>query len=680
MTDSRESELLQLIEKRVGVHERRTERLVQEQEWLTRWAYWKGKQDFSIQNGRMWGPDPAQINDFDVNYQVNFVRARTDVAVAKIMGVNASFAARPPGNRAEDRRRSEVSNKVFDHIRAQTDFEKHRLTAQQWAFICGSGILSIRWNPLIGEPERFYFDDGRAKVVVPDAMLTQEQRDSKEQLGLYQDTFPGDLDVAVCSPFGFFQDTAARDKGIPGCHWVAERHFADIDRIAERFNVDPADIHPVEDDGGLTNYEEAIAFMSSGTGYGVMDFVRPEEKRGKRTLYIEMWQRPDSKNKKGLRLCYAGGKLLNAGKTDNPYVFDKSGWAHLPYVKVDHKPSPGQFWGASGVEDMIRPQFYLNKVRSSIIAFVDVHGQPATYVGENSNIDTDSMTSQTGRIYKISENSAVGVKVGPVPQMPAEVLQIMPLLKGDLDSVASQSEIDGGKLPGQLRSGSALKQVNDERFAGLSIPALESVRAMRDAGRIFLAIGQRYYTEPRLLKYQGDDEQWVVESFKGSDLVNDIVVVGDVDISSDANSSSQEMMDMVSAGVFNPQFDKETRVQIASGLNLKSSSEFVAHLLQAKKAAERAIQEMKRDPLKYGDQGYPVLPWQDHETEIGVLVEFMYSPEFMTLDPGTQALITKYWHDHQQMLQQEQLQQLQMVEATKGAAATPGQASQPRAK
>lgn len=675
-------ELLEMLNKRVGVHEGRQERLAAEQQWITGIAFYRGKQRVWFEGGRMYGPDVigSLENENEVTYKVNLIRGGVDTDVAKVLGVDAQYQVRPVSDKARDRMNAELSNKLFDHARQVTDWEQHQQIATQWKALCGFAAIKCFWDPLKGEPDRFYWDDAVTKQVVPAAMLTPPVRVEKELGGLFEDRPPGDLAVSVCSPFGFHHDTASRDAGIRGCHWVAERHWVDVDRVAERFGMDPKDIPSMEPDTGAHNYEEALAFMSSGNGFSPLDFGRPEDKLAKRTLYIELWQRPDSKNKHGLRVCSAGQKILNERNLKNPYAADRSGWAHIPYVLDLWKTNPGSFWGSSLVEDALGPQYWLNQTRGSQISFTLAHGQPATYVGKDSGLDTDNMTSQVGRVYSINESSAVGVKTGPVPQMPAEVMQVAALMQGDLNKVMSQSQIDGGKMPGQLRSGSAVRTVNEERYAGLSIPAKQTVRTVRDVGRVLLAIGKLYYDEPRVMRYYGEDNEWVVREFMGADINNDLVVVGEPDIGDSIAGQKEEMMDLISAGGFNPQFDRQTRTLIAKTLKYKTADGLFTRQIQAEKNQEREIQEMISDTLKFGDQGYPAFPWQDHESEINALIAFMYTAEFDRLPPRTQALITDHWKKHADFQQAQQLQQLQMIEATKGAAGQPGQASQPRAK
>lgn len=674
-----DADIVEMIRKRVGFNELRPERYLLEDSALVNLAYWSGKQSLYYEN-RQFLDATLWAEPDEVRYQINLIRSRVLNAVARVINVNAEFRARPESSSARDRETAKMSDKVFDHIRIVTDFEYVRSMATLWACITGSAYLKCMWDPLIGEPTRFYKADGRTSAVIPEIMLTPAARAEKDRDGLFEDWPSGDLSVACESPFAVYQDTSSRDAGIRGCHWIASRHWVDRDRVAEMWDIDPKDIPTEEMQGGVRNYDEAIAFMSAGTGIQPFQWTIPEDKIGRRVQYTEMWERPSRDYPRGRRICLAGRMVLNRnrkGGMDNPYAGDRSGWAHLPYVKVDWITHPGRFWGASMVEDLIGPQYYLNRARSLKAKFMETFGLPNTFIGDATQLDTDSMAAGGGKIYKMSEQSIVRVQQGPVPMMPREVAEFSLEALSDLNSAASQSEIEASALPGQMRSGAAIRAMNEDRYMPLSVPAKLSVRAVRDAGRVLLAIGKLYYGNNRLLRYMGEDNEWIVEAFNGADLVTDIQVIGEPSVTDTVAAGRAEMLDAVQSGAFNPQFDAETRELILSGLYYNTSDEFMRRKLQAKRHAESVIQKVMADPARWAQTGYPVMEYQNHEVEARELQAFMYTQEFERLDPMTKSILTKYWKDCTMYVQLAMQAQLQLQASLKGSPGEKGQASQP---
>jgi hypothetical protein len=677
--NAEEGALVEMIRKRVGTHDYRPERQWQEDSALINIAYWSGKQRIFYEN-RTFQTGFGMTPDEDQGYQINMIESRVANAVARVLGVQAEFRAKPETGEMGDRELAALTDRVFDHIRSVSDWDWTRTMGTLWAAITGTVFYKIEWDPTKGSPERYYSVDGRSSKVIPEALLTPQMKAEKDAKGHFEDFHDGDLSLSVRSPFSIVQDTSARDGGIRDCRWIAESFYSDIDVVAERWDLDPKDLVAEDSGQGLRNYEEAIAFMAAGSGVQpIAAWTQPPDKLGKRCRYIEMWERPSREHKQGRRIVYAGKKILNLdrmGGTKNPYAADRTGWAHLPFVKQDWSPHPGRFWGKSLVESLVSPQFYLNYTRSQLARFLSTFGLPNTYVGESSGLDTDNMQAGGGRIYKVNESSAQKVQYGPVPQMPPDIGRFGDVCLGDLNAAASQSEIEAKSLPGQLRSGAAIRSMNEDRYMPLTIPARCAVRAVKEVGQVALAIGKLNYPKDRLLKYLGEDNDWVVEKFNGANLVTELQIIGEPSVTDTLGSEKAELLDAVQSGAFNPQLDEETRLLILSGLHYKTSDELIKRKLGAKKSQEREIQAMLKDPAKW-PQGYPALNWQDHGVHASTCVAFMQTPEFEKLDPFTQGLITQHWQQHQAFVQQAIEAQLKLQAQAAGTPGEKGQASQP---
>lgn len=678
MRASQTQDLVKMLDKCVGIHQQsRPERLAMEQQWLTTALYEKGQQRLEWIDGRVFNRGYTD-DDQDPHYKANYMGARMISAAARILNVQGEFDVRPARADIKAREFARLSKRVYEHQKEITDFEWQSILSTRWKTICGTSVYKVIWDPLIGDPKRFYWNDKQSRAVIPGDMLTQEERTQKTKDGLFEDHAPGDVRIDVLSPFTCYPDWSARGSGIRNCQWFAEKHWVDIDAIAERWNKDPKDIKPATVSQGLLNYEDAMQAAFAGSWLAPFAYQVPIDKQNSRTLYIEYWRRPSKLYPKGQRICYAGDLILNDDDITNPYVSDNTGWSHLPYVPDYWVQDPSRFWGKSLGEDMLTPQFYFNESRSQKIGFGRIHGLPNTYVGKDSGLDTDKMEAG-GRIYGVSEASAYKVQHGPSPQMPQAIAVLDMELLADLNAVASQSEVDGAKLPGQVRSGAAINQLNEDRFMGLSLPARNTMRAARDTGRILLALGKMYYGPGRVMQYLGEGNEWIVEEFDGANLLNDVVIVGQTSVTNTPGAKAQKMLDIITAGAFNPQFDAETKAVIAEGIDLDDSAEFVKLRLQAKRACEREIQLIIRDPAKYA-RGFKALDWQDHEIFMSTLKTFFYTPEFDALDVMTKSSLNELFMQHQQMQQQQQLVQMQMLEATKGAPGQAGMASQPRSK
>lgn len=671
-----ESATLEMLQKRIDPNGIRVERMRMEEGWIKNIAYFSGQQCFYQADGRIWDAS-GTIPEHKVIYQVNLVRSAVIRAVAKVVNVNAEFKAVPKSASIRHRNIAEVSDKVFDHIRRINDWQ-HRLhlIGTQWAALCGSGFYRISFDPLAGEPDRFYLDSAQTKNVVPEALLSDADIRQKERDGLFEDLAAGDVRISVENPFAVYHDWTSRDRSIEGCQWIGFKHYMDRSVLGDRYNIDPDDIQPTEGGPGLNNYEEAIAFFGQSMGGSPFNWFTPEDKRGERALHIEMWQRPSREFKKGRRVVSVGGRIVVDG--DNPHVGDRSTAAHLPVVKQDWTPHPGRFWGSSLVEDLTSPQNNLNESRACLLEYLRVFGRPPTFIDSGSGLDVKNMTIDPGGVYEISPMSRPPM-YSVSPQLPPEVTNVGTLCQQDLLSVASQSDVDGTKLPGQMRSGAAIQQMTQVRDLALTVSSIEAVRSTRDIGRIALALGQLFYTEKRTARFLDIDGQWEWMDFSGADLTNDLVILGQPGQMETSQSRRQEMLDAIQIGAINPQENPQDRELVLASMHYNEGGILINSKLKARKNQEREIREMIANTAKYVPGGYPIADYEDHATELSVLVDFMYSAAFKTLDVVTKSLIAQHAALHKQALMKEQMQQLQMQAQMKGSPGQKGRASQPAA-
>jgi hypothetical protein len=665
---------IQMLTNRIDARGIRMERYAMEEVWLKNMAYYSGQQHFYIEGGRIWDATP-QMPEHKVLYRVNLTRSACLRAAAKILNVHPKFRAIPATDSIKDRNIAEVSERVFRHQLDTNDWDYLvSLLGTMWAQIAGSAFYKVWFDPLIGETDRFYYDDPKQKNVIPQAMLDAAEMAQKDRDGLFEDFSKGDVRIEVATPFAVFHDWTSRDKSVAGCQWMGERHFIDIDLAAERFNRDPSDFQAEETTTGLIQYEEAIAFMTSNMNVAPFSWTTPQDKRGKRCMMVELWERPSRKHKKGRRVVMVGKRIVIDG--DNPYAGDRTKVSHLPYVKQDWTPHPGRFWGSSLVEDLTSPQHHLNDARGCLLEFLRIFGRPATFVGTNSGIDPTTMTIEPGGVYAVNEISK-GVTHAPTPQLPPDVTNVGSICQSDLLAIASQSEVDGQKLPGQIRSGAGLQAMQEQRDMALSVSSAQALRATRDVGRISLTLGQMFYDQKRTLRYLEDEDQWQYLDYAGADLTNDLVIVGEASILDTTASRKAQIMDAVQVGALQPAQNPEDREIFLAAMKFDSATMPINVKLQARKATEMAIRKIVRDPAKYAEKGYPILPFEDHATSANVLVSFMYRAEFDNLDPFTKSLITMLWHQHDAAMKQAQQDQMAMIQAAKGAPGVTGTASQP---
>jgi hypothetical protein len=108
--------------------------------------------------------------------------------------------------------------------------------------------------------------------------------------------------------------------------------------------------------------------------------------------------------------------------------------------------------------------------------------------------------------------------------LPAEVYEERPRILSLIQFIAGTNDIGVGEKPEGVTSGRGFL-VLQEATDSLIMPTLLAFEeAKQEIGRRRIVLMQRYYSEERTIKVQGERGKWMVKSFKGADLVDGLDV------------------------------------------------------------------------------------------------------------------------------------------------------------
>jgi hypothetical protein len=245
-----------------------------------------------------------------------------------------------------------------------------------------------------------------------------------------------------------------------------------------------------------------------------------------------MWVRPNPE--------YPRGRLIICTKTQVLQVWSDEQGECLPYQNEDRNTGevkydipyehyvqikvPGQLYGATVMEDLIKPQWYLNKVMSHIMEITETMGIPQLMAPEGA-VDWERH-SIDDVLEVISYKGFTGQAPVPVPKpgVPPFWFKLLDTVIMHMQQIAGIHDISQGQLPGEATSGvalSILSEQDDSKFG----PAVRRHHAVM--GRVYSQILRRvkqFYLEGRTLQYNGDGRTETVADFIGSSLTSTDVV------------------------------------------------------------------------------------------------------------------------------------------------------------
>ncbi len=667
MANLSKKEALQYVGERLDVDGHRAERRPLEQLWFENEAYFAGAQHFVVDKGRIRYPNHRNPNR--EWFQANRILPKVFRAVSKLLQTNAQFRVSPKSGDREDRHAAKVGEQVFDHLRQVTDYEEKQFRAILWAAICGSGFLKVTWDPDAGTPQRVYFQEGGDRVPDIAPLYDAHMRQEREQKGLYEDIKPGEVNLEVVSPFQMHWDHAARDGGIDDCNWVAQVSAMDVDDIYDHFGVRVAP--QGKEPSGARLYEETIANLTTGLKMGTTG-TSSTERSDQRAQVVEFFERPLKRNDwKGRYILMAGNQVIRS--EENPYA---ASGTPLPFIKVDWFKMPGKFTGLSLVEQLRPSQKAYNRARSHSIEYQKTYGFAPVFLPKGSGVKPVQLTSLPGVAYEF--NSALGAPIfGSPPNLPPYIMQNAEIARGEMDEISAQSDPSNNKLPGQLRSGTAIQMMQAENNAILTPTSKSVINATVEVGTQMLQLVGLYYTEPRVVQTIGTGGELDVHHFSGADLRGqyNLRVFGEPGTLESSESYKATLMDLAQMGVLNPQ-DPAEKMLILKAVHYKTSNDLVNAKLQQEEAEEREVERM------VNDSSYLAAPeaWQNAGVRLSVLERYLNSQEFERLDEMTQSKIKARWEGFTAIMQQQMQAQMQMMAMQRGAPGETGQASQPSPK
>lgn len=583
--------------------------------------------------------------------------------LAKLRSINPKAVVLPMSDEWEDMQAARLALKAHEHAVEVTRFKARRARSLRWAAVCGSGFLKVCFDPTRGVPDRIYVDeDGRA-TWAPRA--DPKLRAQYEQAGLFRDVFPGEIDCQVVEPWQVWPDPNARDGGIDDCEWVNIRTVRTIGSI---FNETGVRVSPDSDAlRGAELYREAIAFMAAGqTG------TAPAVRRARIDPCVyqdEMFVRPSRDYPKGRYIRIAGTEILE--DRDNPYVASGS---PIPLVKYDCFPCPGRFWGLSLVELLRGSNRAYQASRGHAMNMQARNGFAPTFIDKGSGISPVNIKGLHGLLLEINPNTRPPF-IGQPPTLPEYILRNAETARLEMQQISAQTDPSTSKLPGQLRSGDAIRAVQADSNLILTESVESMFEADENAGRMMLQLIGMHYDGARLLQVFGPGSEIDPVYLKGADLrghyrLKLVVQPGDID---SAESRDAKIMDAAQLKILNPE-NPEHQMLMLRALRFHSSDDYVNALLGQESSEERAIATI----IDSGGEEMPqVAPWFDPMVRSKVLERRLNSRAFELYSPQIQQALAARWMQFSMMIQKQMEAQLQAAAAIKGSPGAKGEASQP---
>lgn len=558
-------------------------------------------------------PSPSQFikkNRVHVNRILPTVQNR----LARLVKNPPRWDVRPKSSDEEDKDAARLAEQVLIQLWDQLAINRKRVPMTMWLQQCGVAYLKISWDTTLG-----------AKRVMPKEVT----KDDGTVERTYDMVAEGDIRVDVVSFFESFPDPLA--KSWDDLNDLVQAKIRPINYFAQQYGPKGSLVKAEDCWLNSLTYEARINSLNtvSGTAGAPANLLKDS------AIEISYYEKPSAKHPYGRHIIAANGVKLK----DDILPIDE-----IPFVKFDDIIVGGKF-NSEAIITHLRPlQDQINKGKSMRQAWTNRMLTGKVIAARGHNLAREAFNDQSGEVVEFdpvpntSEPHAF-----QTPAIPQYVFEDERTLKDDINDTAGINEASRGQLPSSSipAIGMQLLVEQDDTRIGVETEAHEHSYA--DLGRILLKFVDKYYETDRLLKTIGEDLEYAVRKFKGSDIREnfDVHVIRGSTLPGSKVLKRQEILNLADRGYFgNPQ--DPTVIQ-----NVMSMLEFGDEYKGWKRHSLRMAQ-IQRGIAMIEEQSIKpaVSEFDDHALWLQELDDYRISEKYMKLDSEQQGTVLELMNDH----------------------------------
>lgn len=569
------------------------------------------------------------------------------------------FEVLPASDEPEDQKRSKIFNLLLDYLWQDgvLSMQRKRRQMVQWALRTGTGVWKIEFDPGAGSfiPEykkSMRFADDYEVDQLGEMMFSRDgeplakqvpigEEYDKDEHGNYIEVGGvslGEIRVNTVSPFDFW--CPDRFTNVQEAPHVIQYYMARIETLRDLYpeakDVSPKKLMPEEKlfSERLRNLVSGLS--SRGEGIDTDDVAENKNDEGL-VMVSEVWRRPTKSMPEGEVLVFADEFLLYEGK--NPYSHK-----HYPFIVFREIPFEGRFWGMSTQEHIMGLQEEYNRVCSKEVAAAEYTADPIMITYTGSKINEGDLLAKPGVVVKCfgKGHEPQFLERGRTEISAFKNIQMRIL--DDMQEISHQHEVSRGQVPRNVESGLALSWLSQKDEMAASPVLVDLQECMEQAARMIGSLAVQFYDEPRMIKIVGVQNDVDAREFLGQDLVGDDPRKNYFDVRIRPTSiapinpaaKKSELLTLVQSGFLNPQnpYDRRYFMKIWDSYSQLSDLHLEDRLDEAR--AKDVCEQLKK-----GNMVNP-MPHENHMIHMDVLVKYMKTKEFYTLDEKIQQMFFQY--------------------------------------
>lgn len=555
-------------------------------------------------------PTPSQFikrNRVHVNRILPTVQNR----LARLLKNEPRWDIRPKSGDEEDKDAARLSEQVIIQLWDQLKINQKRVGMTMWLQQAGSAYFKVVWDESLGR-----------KQVLPST-------DPETGETTYKIVAEGDIRVDVKSFFQIYPDPLA--KSSDDLQHYIETNIRPIAYFAAQFPDRGQLVKP--EDCWLNSLAMEARINSMNTQSGAAGTSSIQMKNS--AIEMVYYEKPSNKHPYGRHIITANGVLLK----DDVLPIDE-----IPIIKFDDIIIGGKFNGEAIITHLRPLQDQLNRGKSMRAAWLNRMLTGKVLAARGHNIAAEAFNDQSGELIKYDPvpNTAEphALEMPPIPQYAYEEEKV---LKDDINDTAGINEASRGQLPSSSIPAIGMQLLVEQDDTRIGVETESHEYSYADLGRVLLKFVDKYYETERLLKVCGENMEYSVKKFKGTDIREnfDVHVIRGSTLPGSKVLKRQEIMNLHQQGYFgNPQDPQVTQ-------NVLSMLEYGDEFQSWKRHSLRMAQ-IQRGISMIEDQSMkpPVSEFDDHALWMQEMDDYRISDKYVKLSVDQQNIVLELINEH----------------------------------
>lgn len=550
----------------------------------------------------------------------NHIAPIFDVRTAKLSKIKPKFGVLPATGDERDKQTAKVAKKIIESVYNKLDINTKINQAIKWSEVCGTVFYKLVWNAKTGQ-------------------LLATDEDGNE-------TRSGEVDLAICSPYEIFPDSATCES-IQDCQSIIHARAYSVAEIKSMYGIDVK--------GGRVNcYSlDSVASGIGGLGYAGTATKVAETMKEDSALVIEYYVRPNSEYPQGRLVIVAGEELVYDDVL--PYCIGEDGKRDFPFIRQVSLEQPGCFWGTSVIERLIPVQRAYNAVKNRKHEFINRLSLGVLSV-EDGSVDLDNLEEEglcPGKVLVYRQGS-VEPRYLETESIPAGIADEEQKLLDEFSKISGVSETLGTEFVNANMSGTALELMIGQDEVRLNTTT-ESIRtASQFIATYILRLYKQFALFPRLARIIGENGQIEMFYFTSSDISSDDVILQpQTDMHDSVAQRRQMVFDLLSAGVLYDDSGKlsnrmKGKILDMLGFGVWENAQDLNEL-QTKRAANENLKMLDGVNLQVSEI-------DDHALHVNEHIAFMLSADFgqtRLKNPAMETNFLQHIRQHKMNLKSE---------------------------